>query len=381
MPRRTPPSRLFAFTPIASALVLAISACSQDGPPPEPPIDPEVLETVVVEPGISREALARAVDDLFVLPGLGETRAVVIMHKGEIVAERYADGYDPDMRHVGWSMAKTVTGVIIGMMVADGRLRLNDPAPVPIWQRSGDPRGEITLRHLLQMRSGLQHDEMSEPVYNSAAVRMMYMDGRDDMAAWAQAQPLAHEPGSTFNYSTPTSVILADIATDLIAPEGTATQRQEAMSEFIDARLAVPLDMPSLVGEFDASGTLQGGSSVWATARDWARFGEFMRDGRSASGTQIVPRGWIDLMRTPSPAAPDYGAQLWLNRDSETRRDHLFAEQGPDTAFALVGHQGQYVIVSPQQRLTVARLGKTDDSQRAALMDELAQIFALYPSG
>ena len=379
MSRRQPPNHLARHAPIACALSLAIAACAQDGPPPEPPVPPEVLETVVVEPGVSRKALARAVDDVFTAEGVGETRAVIVMRGGEVVAERYAEDFPADTRHIGWSMSKSVTGVLIGMMVADGKLRLDDAAPVSTWQRSGDPRGEITLRHLLQMRSGLRHEEMADPVYTSAEVRMMYLDGRDDMAAWAKAQPLEHEPGSTFDYSTPTSVILADIATNLIAPDASAEARQVAMAEFVDARLAVPLGMTSLVGEYDAAGTLVGGSSFWATARDWALFGEFLRNGGSVSGAQIVPRGWIDFMRTPSPAAEDYGAQLWLNRANEAGRDYLFAQAGPDSAFAMIGHLGQYVIVSPQQRLTVVRLGKSDDAERAPLVDELADIFALYP--
>jgi len=337
------------------------------------------MAAVVVEPGVSREALARAVDDIFTADGVGETRAVIVMRDGEVVAERYAEDYGSEVRHIGWSMSKTVTGVLIGMMVADGRLRLDDPAPVPAWQRSGDPRGEITLRHLLQMRSGLRHDEMADPIYDSAEVRMMYLDGRDDMAAWAEAQPLEHEPGSTFDYSTPTSVILSDIATQLIAPDASAEDRQQAMTDFVDARLAVPLGMDSLVGEFDAAGTLIGGSSFWATARDWARFGEFLRNNGSAGGAQIVPRGWIEFMRTSSPASPDYGAQLWLNKDSEADRDYLFASQGPNTAFAMMGHLGQYIIVSPDQRLTVVRLGKSDNDERAPLLDELTDIIGLYP--
>ncbi|WP_231638802.1 serine hydrolase domain-containing protein [Aurantiacibacter marinus] len=338
------------------------------------------MSAVVVDPGVSRVALARAVDELFTSDGMGETRAVIVMRNGEVVAERYADEFGPEVRHIGWSMSKTVTGVLIGMMVADGRLRLDDPAPVPAWQRSGDPRGEITLRYLLQMRSGLRHDEGADPVYDSAEVRMMYLDGRDDMAAWAEAQPLEHEPGSTFDYSTPTSVILSDIATQLIAPDAPAAERQQTMADFVDARLAVPLGMGSLVGEYDPAGTLTGGSSFWATARDWAVFGEFLRNGGSVSGAQIVPRGWIDFMRTSSPASPDYGAQLWLNRDSGAQRDYMFADQGPDTAFAMMGHLGQYVIVSPEQRLTVVRLGISNDAERALLMDELTDIFALYPS-
>ncbi len=383
MTHRPPPSRPATHSPRALVLMgmiaALLTACSQEGPPPEPPLPEEAMNAVVVEPGISREALARAVDEVFTADGVGETRALIVMYNGEVVAERYAEGFPAETRHVGWSMSKTVTGLLIGMMVADGRLRLDDPAPVGAWQRAGDPRSEITLRHLLQMRSGLRHDENGQPVYQSPEVQMMYMAGRDDMAGWAEAQPLEFEPGSTFRYSTATSVILSDIGTDLISPDGGADKRQNAMAEYVDARLAGPLGLDSLVGEYDASGTLIGGSSFWATARDWAKLGEFMRTGGSVAGAQIVPRGWVEFMRSPNPVAQDYGAHLWLNRTSETERDYLFAGQGPDTAFGMIGHLGQYVIVSPQQGLTVVRLGVSHDEQRPLLMDEIADIFALYP--
>ena len=378
-------SRALAFAPslLTGGLLvfaLALAGCGQEGPPPQPPLPAAALEAVSAEPGVPREALARAVDDLFTNADDDETRALIVLHEGEIVAERYGDGFNADMPLTGWSMSKTVTGVLIGMMVADGRLALNDAAPIARWQRPGDPRGGITLRHLLQMRSGLRHEEQSEPLYTSSEVRMLFMDGRDNMAEWAQVQPPAHAPGTTFAYSTATSVILADIITDLLVPDGSPAERQDAMARFLDARLAVPLDMPSMRAEYDASGTMVGGSMVWATARDWAKFGEFLRQGGAVDGAQIVPRGWIDFMTTPSPAAPDYGAQLWLNRPSETEeRDVLFAGRGPDDAFAAVGHLGQYVVVVPSKRLTIVRLGKTDSAKREAVVDELADIVALYP--
>jgi len=360
------------------AASLGLVACGQDGPPPVPPLPAGALEAVVEQPGVKREALARAVDALFTRKGIGETRALIVMHDGKIVAERYRKGYGPKSRFQGWSMSKTVTGVLIGMMVADGRLRLDDPAPVETWQRPGDPRGEITLRHLLQMRSGLRHEEKAEPVYESGEVRMMFLDGRDDMGGWAEAQPLEFEPGTRFIYSTPTAMILADIATDLVAPEGSADERQAAMAEFVAARLAKPLGMESLIGEYDASGTLMGGSAIWADARDWAQFGEFLRRRGVAGGVQVVPRGWIAFMTSPSPASPDFGAQIWLNRPSDAGRDYLFAGQGPDSAFAAIGHLGQYVIVLPDQQVTIVRFGKTDEEQRGALVDALAEIAALY---
>jgi CubicO group peptidase (beta-lactamase class C family) len=374
MPRRALPSFVTAVLP-----ALLVAGCGEASPQPEPPLPAAALEAVADSPGVDREKLARAVDALFTGEGIGETRAVVVMHGGEVVAERYADGYGRDTRFLGWSMSKTVTAVMIGMLVADGRLHLDRSPPIPRWQRAGDPRGEITLRQLLQMRSGLRHEEKAEPVYTSAEVRMMFLDGRDDQASWAEAQPLEHEPGRQFEYSTPTAAVLSDVIARVLAPQGNAAQRQQAVGEFVHARVSVPLRLESLTAEYDRAGTMMGGSMVWANARDWARFGEFLRHKGSVRGAQIVPRGWIELMTAPSPRAPDYGAMTWLNRDSGADRDVLFADRGPASLFAAVGHLGQYVLVSPEQKLTVVRLGKTDEADRDALVDALAEIVALYP--
>ena len=374
MPHRPLPSGLAALLP---ALLLA--GCGESAPAPEPPVTAEALEAVAENPGVDREKLAEAVDALFTREGIGETRAVLVLHAGDVAAERYGDGYGPKTRFVGWSMSKTVIGVLMGMMIADGRLRLDDSPPIPNWRRAGDPRGEITLRQLLQMRSGLRHEEKADPVYTSPEVRMMFLDGRDDMAEWAEAQPLESEPGRVFDYSTPTGMILADVAARVLAPKGSADERQAAVAEYLRARLAVPLGMDSLVAEYDRAGTMMGGSMIWASAPDWARFGEFLRHKGSVAGAQIVPRGWIEFMTSASPRAPDYGAMTWLNRDSGGEREVLFPQQGPASLFAAVGHLGQYLLVSPRQQLVVVRLGKTDDADRPALVDALAKIVALYP--
>ncbi len=345
-----------------------------------PPLPQAALEAVVPEPGVPREQLARTVDSLFTDEAMGETRALLIYHDGALVAERYGEGYDARMPLIGWSMSKTVTGVLTGIMVADGRLALDDPPPIAQWQRSGDPRGGITLRHLLQMRSGLDHCENCDPIYEASEVRMLLLEGRGDMARWAKAQPLAQPAGTDFTYSSSTSVILADIITDLLAPGGSPLERQAAMAEFIDTRLAVPLDVPSLQGEYDASGTLVGGSFMFATARDWGKFGEFMRNRGVANGVQVVPKGWIDFMVKPSPVSPDYGAQVWLNRNVEAEdRDGFFEGRVSEDIYGLRGHLGQFVHVSPQQRLTIVRLGKSQGDEGSAVEERIADIFALYP--
>lgn len=357
-----------------------LAGCGLGAAPAEPPLSAEALQTVATEPCAPRAALARAVDALFTAEGIGETRALIVVHEGRIVAERYAEGFGPETRFPGWSMAKTVTGVLIGMLVADGRLELDAPAPVAEWRRGGDPRAGISLRHLLQMRSGLEHEEKAEPAYTSPEVRMMFLDGRDDMAAWAAARPLEHAPGRVFDYSTPSTLILANIAVNVLAPGGSAQERQAAMARFLEDRLAAPLGMDSLTAEYDPSGTLVGGASIWADARDWAKFGEFLRRGGSAISAEVASPDWIAFMREGNPRAPDYGALIWLNRASGTEREMLFPDQGPASLFAAIGHLGQYILVSPDQRLTVVRLGKTDQENRDALVDRLADIVALYPS-
>jgi len=152
------------------------------------------------------------------------------------------------------------------------------------------------------------------------------------------------------------------------------------MADFLASRLAGPLHAPSLFAEFDAAGTMMGGSMIWATAHDWAKLGEMLRHKGSVGGTQLVPRSWIEFMTSPSPRARDYGAQIWLNRDSGEERVVLYPDQGPGSAFGLVGHLGQYVIVSPAQKLTIVRLGKTDNAERRALVEQIAKVAALYPA-
>lgn len=366
---------------LALAPALLLAGCG-NAPAAPAPLSDAALAAVTDDAGAPRDQLAREIDDLFTMEGLGETRAVVVMADGAIAAERYGAGYSAETRFISWSMAKTVTGVLIGLLVSDGLLSLDAPAPVPQWQRPGDPRAEITLRHLLQMRSGLRHTEAGNPPYESSEVRMLFLDGRDDMARWAREQPLSHEPGETFVYSSNTSVILADIAANALTKSDDPAARARVMRGYLRERLFAPLGMDSMVAEFDASGTMIGGSLMHATARDWAKFGEFLRaEGRSPDGTQLVPSRWIAAMLAPSPAAPQYGFQIWLNRPipGSEGRHPLFPDRAPASLFSLIGHMGQYVLVSPEQRVTMVRLGHSDSAERPPMLQQAADVLALYP--
>jgi len=369
--------------PIACMLAAlsGLAGCSRADSDEPPPPSAAAMAAVAARPGISRTALAGAVDRLFADESAGETRALLVLSGGRIVAERYGAGYGPGVRLPGWSLSKTVTGLLIGLLVADGRLRLDESVPIPAWQRPGDPRGEITLRQLLQMRSGLRHRENGSPVYGSDEVRMMFLDGRDNMAAYAEAQPLAAEPGRTWVYSSATSVILADLAARTLSASPEPAARRQAVSDYLNARLFAPLGLRSMVAEFDPAGTLIGSSMIHATPRDWAKLGEFLRNGGSVAGAQVLPRPWVEFMTTPSPRNPGYGAQLWLNRPQVDGKVELLPGRAPASLFAMIGHGGQYVLVSPAQQITVVRMGRSGPDQRAAVLDHLGQIVSLFPRG
>ncbi|MDE2596075.1 MAG: serine hydrolase [Sphingomonadales bacterium] len=343
-----------------------------------PPLDPAALKVVVQQPGVPRESLARAVDALFTDEEAQETRALLVVYAGRVVAERYAAPYHENTRFVSWSMAKSITGVMIGLLVADGRLRLDESVPVPAWQRPGDSRGEITLRQLLQMRSGLRHREEADPVYDADTVRMLFLDGRDDMAAFAEAQPLETEAGRKFKYSSATSVILADLAARSLTDSTDPHFRRQAVADYLRTRLFEPVGMKSMVPEFDAAGTLIGSSLIHGTARDWAKFGEFLRNGGAVKGAQVIPRAWIDFMTQSSPRNPGYGAQLWLNHP-QVDDGQLRFPGAPQNAFAAIGHLGQYVFVSPSQKLTIVRLGKTEEAHRGTVVRRMMAVAALFP--
>lgn len=360
----------------------ALAACSRnDDPAPPPPASQASIASIASDPGISRERLGQTMDRLFEDEVVGKTNAFLLLRGGTIIAERYADDFDADTRLLGWSASHCVTGIAIGLLVSDGRLRLDETAPVPTWQRSGDPRGEITLRQLLQMRSGLRHADHSESEDASDQFSMLFLSGRDDMAAFIEEQPLVGTPGRRFAYSPANAAILSDMATRALTESATPSTRREIMAEYLRSRLFEPVGMTSMVPEFDAAGTMIGSAMIHATARDWARLGEFLRNRGSVKGAQIVPRRWVEFMQHPSPRNPGYGALLWLNRPQPDGNERLFPDRAASNVHACIGEHGQYIIGSPDQKLTVVRLGLTRNKQLDALRQRLGDIVALFPVG
>ncbi|MFN0044879.1 MAG: serine hydrolase domain-containing protein [Sphingorhabdus sp.] len=332
---------------------------------------------------VSKETLNDAIAPFFEDPALSETRALVVMQGGRVIAERYAPGYRPDTRLISWSMAKSVTATLVGLMVADGRLALDEPAPVPEWQTPRDSRAQITLRHLLHMSSGLDHTELAEgdvEIFDADTPRMLFLDGRENVARYAETRPLEAQPGKKFEYSSATSNILADIMTRSLTESTDPVVRRDAMLEYARGRLFEPLGMTSAMPQFDRNGTMLGGSMIHATARDWAKFGEFLRNNGSVRAAQLLPTSWTRFMKTPSKNDNSYGGHIWLNRPNNADRNQvLFPGKAPSDVFAALGHLGQFIIVSPQHRLTIVRLGKTDDGKLDPLDDQFVKLIAIFP--
>ena len=296
--------------------------------------------------GVDAQRLQSAISDAFTEPVTGRsrrTRAVVVVHRGRLIAERYAAGFHRNMPLAGWSMSKGVVNALVGILVRRGKLNPHNPAPVPEWQTPGDPRKEITLDQLLRMTSGLRFTEVYTP---PSDVTEMLFHSRDFGAA-AAAKPLEASPGEQWHYSSGTSNIIARIIRDTVESEYGHSVR------FIRRELFNPLGMNSAVVEFDPSGTFVGSSYTFATVRDWARFGLlYLQDG-VWQGKRILPPGWVDYSRTPTPAAPagQYGAHFWLNAGG--RRWHSL----PADLFMAWGFQGQFLIMVPSKDLVLVRLG------------------------
>jgi CubicO group peptidase (beta-lactamase class C family) len=299
----------------------------------------------------------------------------MLLRGGRIVAERYAAGTSVDTPMAGGSAGKCVTALLVGLLVADGRLKLDAPAAIPAWQRPGDPRSAITPRMLLQMRSGLRHTELGD---DGDAARMLRGEGQNDMAAYAEGEPMAAPAGQRSNYSSADTIVLADLAARTLAPDGDFRSRQSAVAEYLRTRLFVPARLGSMVAGYDAHGTMIGATNVQASPRDWARLGELLRSDGAVGGAQLLPRGWIAFMRRPSPVDPEMGAQLWLNHRTD-EDGSLLPGRAPPGVFACAGAGGQFVIVSPAQRATLVRLGASGDGGSGVLTRRLADILRALP--
>ena len=319
--------------------------------------------------------LGPLLDEVFDPDGpLATTFAVLVVHHGAIVAERYAGALehfdraptpvDTDTPLLSWSMAKSFLHAAVGLVVGEDRVDLDLPAAVPEWADHADPRHAITLRQLLAMHDGLDFVEDYDDDQVSDVIEMLFGAGQDDMAHFAADRPLAAPPGTRFTYSSGTSNIISGVLARLLGPG-------EPFARFLHGRLFAPLGMTSADPAFDEAGTWVASSFLHATARDYARFGLlYLRDGMW-DGRRVLPQGWVDYGRT------------WVGEDPEDHSPfgaHWWGVAGDRRGtFRAAGYEGQSITICPALDLIVVRLGKTPRERtpllipwRAAMVEAFA---------
>ncbi|RVB78893.1 class C beta-lactamase-related serine hydrolase [Mesorhizobium sp. M7A.F.Ca.CA.002.04.1.1] len=290
--------------------------------------------------------VAKLLDDAALI-GTG-MRAVVVVKNGRVVAERYGDGFSARTPLLGWSMTKTVNAAIVGTLVKDGKMAFDNKNLFAPWKADG--RAAISLADMMAMSSGLEFNEDYGDVAD--VTRMLYLE--PDMAGFAESKPLAAEVGKQFSYSSGTAVMLSRLWQD---PFGDTPQSLT----WPRSALFEPLGMHSAVLETDEQGTFVGSSYLYATAHDWARFGQFLLQGGVWNGNQILPAGFVDWMREPASASKVYGkGQLWIEAPGDEENPGAGVAAGlPKDTYWMEGHDGQTVAIIPSEQLVVVRLGLT----------------------
>jgi CubicO group peptidase (beta-lactamase class C family) len=295
------------------------------------------------------EAVRRIVDAAFDEPTPRRRRrtyAVVVVRDGHIIAERYAAGVTADTPMPGWSMTKSILSALVGILVDNGTLALDQRELLPTWQ-SPDPRAAIALEDLLRMRSGLRFSEVYANPW-SDVLHMLYNCA--DTAAYAAGLPLAATPGTVWSYASGTTNILSAIVRRAVGDDQYHAWPRRVLFD--------PIGMTSAVLEPDAAGTFVCSSYGLATARDWARYGQLWLDAGRCNGRTVLPDSWVHFSTSATPQSDGrYGAHWWLKLNPEMGGDSADARAIAPDAFFAVGHEGQTLTVIPSRRLVVVRLG------------------------
>jgi len=303
--------------------------------------------------------LSEALDHAFAESERGPrryTKAVVILHRGHVVGERYAQGVAPATPLIGFSTTKSVTNALLAVLVRKGMLDMKKPAPIAEWSTPGDPRQPITPDQLLRMVSGIGCGQSLHTGFTTIfdADTQMEFD-RADQSAFAANASLRAKPGSEWRYTNCNFVLLSRIIRDVAGGDASSVRR------FIARELFEPLGFEHTTLEFDSAGVPLGTIHLWASAREWARFGLlYLRDGVTEGGQRILPDDWVNYSTELTPQSADrygYGAGFWTQRgDSAAARERIAGGMPPDSFMAL-GAQGQYTVVIPSEDLVIVKIG------------------------
>ena len=291
--------------------------------------------------GVDYTGLEAAINNVFD-PSLNmdsiKTRAVIVVYKDTLIAEKYANGFDKDTEILGWSMNKSVASTLVGILVKDGKMNLEDKQLYKHWT---DDRSEITLNDLLQMQSGLAFEENYAEV--SDVTKMLFMN--EDIVKAASANPLNAEIGSKWYYSSgTTNLILGLIKNEF--------DNLQDYLKFPHERLFRKIGMHSMVWEIDESGNYIGSSYGYATPRDWAKFGLLYLNEGNWYGEQIIDTSWVNFVQQPAEHSEGvYGGHFWHNHNHSNYKDV------PTDLYSCNGFEGQYVYIIPSKDLVVVRMG------------------------
>ena len=310
-------------------------------------------------PGVDREKLDSVIDGAFTentddIYKAKNTRAVLVHYKGNLIAERYGEGFDGDTPLRGMSMTKSATATVIGILVGQDRLDIHAPAPIDGWSELDDGRNRVTTHHLLTMTAGFDYQEAAEADPRNLLSTMLYSVA--DAPGLAAQTPLRGEPGNSWEYQTVHPVLLQKVARNVIADD-------QQYFHFAQTYLFDKLGMRNSFFQADASGTFIGGASMYASGRDWMKLGLLYLNDGVHQGERILPEGWVEYATTPSQPSLEkraYGAQIWLNAPAP----HQLFPGMPEDTYAFQGHYGQYVIVIPSLELVVVRLGMTFNGEK-----------------
>ena len=290
----------------------------------------------------------------------GTPFAFVVLHEGKVVAERYREGITAGTRLLSWSMAKSFTNALVGIMSGDGLVDIYAPTGIPEWQ--GDERAAITLNDLMQMQSGL---EWNEDYGNRSDVNLM-LHREQDMGMYAINKPLEHKPGTFWYYSSGSTNIVMRYLRGKFASD-------TEFLRYCRERLFAPLGIRNAVFEPDMNGTPVGSSYLYITAREFASFGQLYLEDGVFQGQRILPEGWVEYTVTPAADSKDsYGSFFWLNKNK-------YWTDAPEDMFHCQGHDGQEIFIIPSKDLVVVTLGYSPKPDRvvdwnALLKDIIAQL-------
>lgn len=270
------------------------------------------------------------------------TRSVLVLYKGHLIGEKYADGFTKDSKMLGWSMTKSITATYFGILQKQGQFDITKPAPIAAWQN--DNRKHITTANLLEMNSGLEWEERYDKICD--ATRMLFIE--EDMTQSQINKPLTGKPNQSWNYSSGTTNLLS----------GILRQQFKSHQDYLDfwyAELIDKIGMHSMLIETDMAGNFVGSSYGWATTRDWAKFGQLYLNKGNWNGEQLFEESWVNYVATPTNSSNgEYGGQFWLNAGGK------YPDVPKDMYFAS-GFQGQKVIIIPSHDLVIVRFGLTED--------------------